>query len=1443
VTAPVAPEIAPPGDYMLFLVNSTGVPSVASFVRLGFGTVPAAPTSLTATAVASNRINLAWTDNASNEQGFHIERSVDGATYFEFAVAGPNATSFADTAVNASTQYWYRLRAFNAAGASTLVGPATATTPATGGSPSPPVAAYAFNEGSGSSATDASGHGNTGTITSPSWTTGKNGGALAFNGTSTVVSVPDSNNSLDVSTLTIEAWVYKTAASIEYHSLLGRQSGTSWLDSWILFYDNVNFGDAYRFCALDCVVGPSSTGDMNTWVHLAATEDGTFTRLYRNGVLVATSSQHAGILAPENTKVCIGSGANDATLNCNQELVSARIDDVRIYGRALTAAQILQDMNIAVGGVPDTTPPTISIQQPADGATVTGNVTVTANAADNVAVAGVQFRLDGANLGAEDTTAPYSISWDSATTFNSSHTLTAIARDGSGNTATSSAVTVTTSNVDNVPPIISNIAASEIQTTAATIGWTTNEPADSQVEYGLTISYGSSTNLITSKITSHAVPVNGLTPGTLYNFRVKSRDAAGNLTTSANRTFTTTAVADTTFPTVTLTAPADGATVSGVVQVTANATDNVAVAGVQFKQGSTNIGAEDTSAPYGASWNTAGLPAGAYTLTAVARDQAGNTTTSTAVTVQVASGGSPPGPVVAYAFNENSGATAADASGNNVTASITGPSWTAGKYGSALAFNGTARAVTIPDINNLLDGTTLTVEAWVYKTAPGPEYHGIMGRQTGTSWFDSWILFYDGAQFNDAYRFCALDCVTGPSSTGDMNTWVHVAATEDGTTTKLYRNGVLVAASPAHSGVIAPETTGVCVGAGANDATLACNSEFVSARIDEVRIYGRALTAEEIQSDMNTPVGSVLDTTAPTVSLQQPASGATVSGSVTVTATASDNVGVVGVQFKVDGANIGAEDTTSPYSASWNTTTVGNGSHSLTAVARDAAGNATTSSAVTVTVSNSDTTGPTVSITAPANGATVQSSVTVSANASDNVGVVGVQFKVDGANIGAEDTTSPYSVSWNTTTIGNGQHSLTAVARDAAGNSTTSSTVSVTVNNPDSVPPTVSITAPANNATVSGTVSVTATAADNVGVVGVQFKQGATNIGSEDTTAPYSVPWNTTGLTSGSYTLTAVARDAGGNTTTSSAVTVTVSNSDTTGPTVSITAPANGATVQSSVTVSANASDNVGVVGAQFKVDGANIGAEDTTSPYSVSWNTTTIGNGQHSLTAVARDAAGNSTTSSTVSVTVNNPDTTLPNVSLTEPASGAVVAGTVTVSASASDNVGVVGVQFKRGTTNIGAEDITAPYSVSWDTLPLNNATYSLTAVARDAAGNTSTSTAVSVTVSNDKTAPTVSLTAPANNATVAGTVTISANASDAVGVVGVRFSVDGVDVGAEDTTAPYSISWNTATVSNGAHVLTAVARDAAGNTRTSNNRKVNVSNPAPAPPPNEEPEPRPQE
>src|SRR5207302_297646 len=174
------------------------------------------------------------------------------------------------------------------------------------------------------------------------------------------------------------------------------------------------------------------------------------------------------------------------------------------------------------------------------------------------------------------------------------------------------------------------------------------------------------------------------------------------------------------------------------------------------------------------------------------------------------------------------------------------------------------------------------------------------------------------------------------------------------------------------------------------------------------------------------------DTTPPTVSITSPANGATVSSTVTVSATASDNVGVAGVQFQLDGANLGAEDTTAPYSVAWDTTTVANGSHTLTARARDAAGNVATSTAVTVTVSN-DTTAPTVAITSPNSGATVSGVITLTASATDNVGVVGVQFLVDGVEL-ARDTTAPYEATFDTRAVANGAHTLQARAWDAVGN-------------------------------------------------------------------------------------------------------------------------------------------------------------------------------------------------------------------------------------------------------------------------------------------------------------------------------------------------------------------------------------------------------------------------
>jgi hypothetical protein len=104
---------------------------------------------------------------------------------------------------------------------------------------------------------------------------------------------------------------------------------------------------------------------------------------------------------------------------------------------------------------------------------------------------------------------------------------------------------------------------------------------------------------------------------------------------------------------------------------------------------------------------------------------------------------------------------------------------------------------------------------------------------------------------------------------------------------------------------------------------------------------------------------------------------------------------------------------------------------------------------VQVTVANStpDTTAPSVAITSPSGGATVSATVQVAASASDNVGVAGVRFYLDGSPLGVEDTTAPFAIAWDTTTTTNASHTLTAVARDAAGNSTTSVPLSIFVSN------------------------------------------------------------------------------------------------------------------------------------------------------------------------------------------------------------------------------------------------------------------------------------------------------------------------------------------------------------------------------------------------------------
>ena len=194
-------------------------------------------------------------------------------------------------------------------------------------------------------------------------------------------------------------------------------------------------------------------------------------------------------------------------------------------------------------------------------------------------------------------------------------------------------------NNDLTPPVISNVIANEITVNAAVVRWmTTNELSSSQVEYGLTSGYGSITILDPTLVTTHAQGVSGLASNTLYHYRVLSKDASGNQSVSGDVTFTTLTTADTTPPTVAITAPANGATVLSAIAVVATASDNVEVAGVQFKVDGAATGAEVTSAPYAYSLNTLLFYNGDHTITAVARDASGNRATSADVSVTVNNG-------------------------------------------------------------------------------------------------------------------------------------------------------------------------------------------------------------------------------------------------------------------------------------------------------------------------------------------------------------------------------------------------------------------------------------------------------------------------------------------------------------------------------------------------------------------------------------------------------------------------------------------------------------------------------------------------------------------------------------------------------------------------------------------------------------------------------------
>lgn len=829
----------------------------------------------------------------------------------------------------------------------------------------------------------------------------------------------------------------------------------------------------------------------------------------------------------------------------------------------------------------DTTPPQVAITSPGAGATLSGSVNVTANATDNVAVASVQFKIDGANTGPALAATPYAYSLSTNSLSNASHSITAVATDTSGNSATSAAITVSVNN----------------------------------------------------------------------------------------------ATSDTTPPTVTMTAPANGATVSGTVSITANASDNVSVASVQFQLDGANVGNADTASPYAFSWNTATTSNGSHSLRAIAKDGAGNSTTSASVTVTVSNTADTSAPSVPAGL----AASAASSSQINL-------SWTA-----------STDNVGVTGYNVFRGGTKIG-------TAPGTSYQD--GGLSASTSYSYTVSAFDAAGNTSAQSASASATTQGASSGGGIpstlgwyqipNTTIQAVAPNasqypniqgvEGASAVVadWNGGVadtngnrLIVWGAGHNGYYGNEVYALNL----NTLTLTrlnnptanptlCASAYSDGTPNARHDYGGLVYLPSsnqmmmFNGSLSCPGGAVpnppdtwlfnlsnLTWQSVTYTGVMPGIFQGSYFSYLLEGDAADYDPNSGLVFAKDGGGIFSYN---PSSRVWSNLTNYTSDYHLSSVIDP-------KRKIFVSMGNSNAFR--VDISNPAS--VSASSFTPSGCGSLYTSIYpGMAYDpVQDRIVGWAGGNTVYLLNMDTNscttmTYPNGPGAqqpngtfgrfryfpnlgVFALVNDWAQNAWVLRMTAASGTGGSSAPIISGVSANSitqTSATVGWTTDVGSTTQVEYGT-STAYGTVTTLNSSMVTTHSQAV----SGLAAGTlYHYRVHSKNSTGVESISGDFAFsTNSTSDTTAPTVSITSPASGATVSGTVSLTANASDNVGVLSVQFLIDGTNLGSLILASPYQAGWNTTAVSNGTHTITAVALDAAGNVGTAIGVTVTVSNSGTT----------------------------------------------------------------------------------------------------------------------------------------------------------------------------------------------------------
>ncbi len=817
-----------------------------------------------------------------------------------------------------------------------------------------------------------------------------------------------------------------------------------------------------------------------------------------------------------------------------------------------------------------------------------------------------------------------------------------------------------------------------------------------------------------------------LAPGA-YTLMAKAYDAAGNIGQSA--TSTVTVVNDVTPPTVAVTSPVNNAIVSGTVIINSSASDNVGVSKVEFYANGVFLYASNVS-PYSFSWDTKGVANGTYTLYAKAYDNVGNSVQSSFVTVTVnnsivtdtiaptlssfilpATSTSLTVPVSGFSASDNSAVT-----GYMITESSTKPSAVATGWSSSapssFTFSSAGVKTAYAWAKDAAGNVSNSSSASVTITVASPV---IPAATTLTAWSASTVpgIIDSGpdaaVELGVKFRSDVDSTITGVRFyKAGTNTGTHTGNLWDST-------GKLLATA-----TFANETA-----SGWQQVNF---TTPVAITANTVYVASYHSNAGHYSDDQNFFAGKGVDNG----SLHLLADGVSGPSGVYMYGTAS--------KFPNQG---------------WNSS-----NYWVDVVC---------STPATGTIAQPDVTAPTLSsFTLPSTATSL--TVPVSGlSASDNSAVTGYMITESSTKPSAGATGWSSSAPSSFTFSSAGVKTAYAWAKDAAGNVSNSSSASVTITLPDTIAPTLSsFTLPATSTSLTVPVSGFS-ASDNSAVTGYMITESSTKPSAGATGWSSSAPSSFTFSSAGVKTAYAWAKDAAGNVSNSSSASVTITLPDTIAPTLSsFTLPATSTSL--TVPVSGfSASDNSAVTGYMITESSTKPSAVATGWSSSAPSSFTFSSAGVKTAYAWAKDAAGNVSSSRSATVTITQPDVTVPTVTFSNLVANSIVSGTVSVTASAFDSVGVSSVEFYVNNM-LNASTTASPYTFNWDTVAFANGLYSLTARAYDAAGNVGQSALVTVTVDNPVIPAATTLTAWSAS-TVPG---IIDSGPDAAVELGVKFRSD---------------------------------------------------------------------